>query len=344
MLDLQTILPLDRSMLCSVSQSGAPGPTYISPWQVALGAAVIVVNALVSLWLKLDMHWQLGIGAIRCIIQLTLLGYILVPIFTYNQWWLVLLYACFMLYVGCLEASQRPAYSYAGMLVQILTCIGASAAVFLTYTLLVVVQTEPWYSPQYFIPILGMMLGNAISGVSVGLTALLEEFAVGKDRIEQLLALGATRWEAVQAALQRCVRVALTPILNQMNVVGIVSIPGMMTGQILSGSDPSQAARYQMIIMFIISATTSVGSVCTLYMASSYCIDAKCRLRLDRVSKRDKANAWNRRLFRHSIQMLSPVSTCLRSCGSWLRRGLCCGQAAKQEDRDGHQEPLLQHA
>ena len=66
MLDLQTILPPDRSMLCSVSQSGTPGPTYISPWQVALGAAVIVVNALVSLWLKLDMHWQLGIGAIRC--------------------------------------------------------------------------------------------------------------------------------------------------------------------------------------------------------------------------------------------------------------------------------------
>ena len=58
-----------------------------------------------------------------------------------------------------------------------------------------------------------------------------------------------------------------------------------------------------MIIMFIISATTSVGSVCTLYMASSYCIDAKCRLRLDRVSKRDKANAWNRRLFRHTKQV-----------------------------------------
>ena len=68
-------------------------------------------------------------------------------------------------------------------------------------------------------------------------------------------------------------------------------------------SDAAQAARYQMIIMFIISATTSVGSVCTLYMASSYCIDAKCRLRLDRVSKRDKANAWNRRLFRYSIKV-----------------------------------------
>ena len=66
MMDLQTLMPQDRSMLCSVSQSGVPGPTYISPGQVALGAAVIVVNALVSLWLKLDMHWQLAIGAIRC--------------------------------------------------------------------------------------------------------------------------------------------------------------------------------------------------------------------------------------------------------------------------------------
>ena len=63
----------------------------------------------------------------------------------------------------------------------------------------------------------------------------------GRDRIELKLAIGASRWEATQETLQRATRVALTPILNQMNVVGIVSIPGMMTGQILSGSDPSQA-------------------------------------------------------------------------------------------------------
>lgn len=64
-MDLPALLPPERSMLCSVSQSGEPGPYYISPWQVALGAAVILVNALVSLWLKLDMHWQLAVGAIR---------------------------------------------------------------------------------------------------------------------------------------------------------------------------------------------------------------------------------------------------------------------------------------
>jgi putative ABC transport system permease protein len=75
----------------------------------------------------------------------------------------------------------------------------------------------------------------------------------GKDRIEQLLALGATRWEATQASIQRCVRMALTPILNQMNVVGIVSIPGMMTGQILSGSDPSQVRLILLLCLMLLA-------------------------------------------------------------------------------------------
>lgn len=154
-------------------------------------------------------------------------------------------------------------------------CIGAAAALFLCYTLLLVVRTEPWWEAQYFIPILGMLLGNAVSGASVGLTTLLEEFAsgwslrrqytvasqifaiflcrmesmlfdmlilVGKDRVELLLAIGGSRWEATREAVSRSVRVACMPIINQMNVVGIVSIPGMMTGQILSGSDPSQVS------------------------------------------------------------------------------------------------------
>ncbi|CAL8471622.1 g11164 [Coccomyxa elongata] len=329
-------------MLCSVTQGGEPGPNYISPGQVALGAVVVLVNALVSVWLKLDMHWQLAIGVIRCVVQLTVLGYILVPIFTYNLWWLVLLYAFFMLFVGCLEAIQRPAYTYKGMLLQTLSCLGSSAGVFLCYTLLFVVRTQPWWAPQYFIPILGMMLGNSISGVSVGLSALLEDFSVGKDRIEQLLALGATRWEATQASIQRCVRVALTPILNQMNVVGIVSIPGMMTGQILSGSDPSQAARYQMIIMFIISASTGVGAVATLMFTSFYLVDMRSRLRLDRIEKRNKTNNWNHRLGRKIAQVFAPVTASMQALGKCLRNVFCsCCLRRRNVDKEVETEPLL---
>ena len=66
--------------------------------------------------------------------------------------------------------------------------------------------------------------------------------AAGKDRVELLLSIGASRWEATREAISRSVRVATMPIINQMNVVGLVSIPGMMTGQILSGSDPAQVS------------------------------------------------------------------------------------------------------
>ncbi|KAK9840558.1 hypothetical protein WJX81_000987 [Elliptochloris bilobata] len=331
----------ERSMLCSVQASGDPGPTYIPPTAIAIGAAVIVVNAAVSLWLQLGLHWQLAVGAVRCIVQLSVLGYILVPIFRYNYWWLVLLYGCFMLLVGAYEAVSRPAYSYTGMLAKVVACVGSSAAVFLAYTLVLVVRTEPWWQAQYFIPILGMLLGNAISGVSVGLSTLLEELATGKDRIELKLAIGASRWEATQETLQRATRVALTPILNQMNVVGIVSIPGMMTGQILSGSDPSQAARYQMIIMFMIAATTAAGSVSTLMLATFYIVDGSARLRTDRLHRRERKDSWAARLQAWLGKALAPVGACLERAGKAGTALLCCQPCRRQHGKGDIADPLL---
>ncbi|KAK9862423.1 hypothetical protein WJX84_010314 [Apatococcus fuscideae] len=224
-------------------------PAFLGFGSVALASALIVVNALVSVVLHLDLAGQLLVAALRCVLQLLALGYILGPIFAYNTWWLVLSYSFIMLLVGNYEACARPAYSYTGMFLQTLTCLGSSAGVFLVYAMLIIIQIHPWYQPQYFIPVLGMLLGNAISGISVGLSTVLEELSSGRERVELLLAMGASRMEATTEIVQRAARVALTPILNQMSVVGLVSIPGMMTGQILSGSDPSQAARYQMIVM-----------------------------------------------------------------------------------------------
>ncbi|KAK9810214.1 hypothetical protein WJX72_006730 [[Myrmecia] bisecta] len=285
---------ISQPALCSAQPD--PGPAYISATGVALGAALIVVNAIVSFMLELDLHWQLLIAAIRCVVQLLVLGYILVPIFTAGLWWLVLLYSCFMLLVGCWEAVSRPSYTYMGMLCHALVSVGSAAAVFLSYGLLLIIRTKPWWQAQYFIPVLGMLLGNCISGVSVGLSTVLEELTTGKDRVELLLAFGASRWEATKQLVQRAVKLACTPILNQMNVVGIVSIPGMMTGQILAGSDPSQAARYQMIVMFLIAATTAVGSVASVLFATFNIVDTKHRIRSDRLKKKDKRNGWAKKM------------------------------------------------
>ncbi|GAB4820660.1 hypothetical protein N2152v2_007706 [Parachlorella kessleri] len=259
------------------------GPVDISILGLVLATALVAVNGLVSVWLHLGLHGKLAIATVRCILQLSLLGYILVPIFVTNKWWLTLLYTLFMLAVAAIEAVSRPTQTYGGMLLQVLMALGIASSLVLSYGLAVVVQVHPWYDAQYLIPMLGMLLGNACSGIAVGLSTVLEELSTGRDKVESLLAMGATRLEATRELIQRSTRVALTPILNQMNVVGVVSIPGMMTGQILGGSDPATAARYQIIIMFLIGATTAIASVFTIFTAVFSIVDDKQRLRAERL-------------------------------------------------------------
>mmetsp|Transcript_5324 Transcript_5324/g.15266 ORF Transcript_5324/g.15266 Transcript_5324/m.15266 type:complete len:336 (+) Transcript_5324:240-1247(+) len=278
------------------SPSADPGPNNISLPAVGFGAGLIFINAAISLWLSLGLEVQLVIAAARCMLQLTVLGYILVPIFTTPHWYVVILYALLMAAVGAYEASSRPAYKFKGLFAQVLSCTTLATSIFTAYALLVLVRTDPWWEPQYLITMLGMLLGNCISGMSVGLSALLEDVTTGKDKIELLLSLGASRWEAGQETIARCIKLALTPILNQMNVVGIVSIPGMMTGQILGGTDPAQAARYQMLIMFLISASTGSGVVLAVGVAFCTICDSDHRLRPERLTPQAKGEKIEHRV------------------------------------------------
>ena len=221
------------------------------------------------------------------VLQLSILGYILVPIFSINKAWLSCLYMVFMLLVATIESVSRPAQTYEGMLWQVLVALGAPSSAMLAYGLGVVVRPSPWYEAQYLVPVMGMLLGNACSGVAVGLSTLLDDLSGGRDRVEQLLALGATRLEAAQDAIRRAARMALTPTINQMNVAGIVAIPGMMTGQILGGADPTTAARYQIVLLLLIAATSGMGSVGAIFFATFTLLDSKARLRSDRLHPRE---------------------------------------------------------
>ncbi|KAK9814854.1 hypothetical protein WJX73_000242 [Symbiochloris irregularis] len=188
----------------------------------------------------------MAIAAARCMIQLSILGYVLVPIMAH--WWSCLLYAAFMIAVAGAETISRPPYAFNGMLVQTLIALGSSGSLVMVYSMLIIIQPSPLWNGQYLIPTFGMLLGNAISCMSIGLSTTLEELTTGKDRVELLLSLGATRLEATRSLVQHSMTTALTPVLNQMSVIGLVSIPGMMTGQILGGSPPDVAARYQMVL------------------------------------------------------------------------------------------------
>jgi putative ABC transport system permease protein len=122
-------------------------------------------------------------------------------------------------------------------------------------------RVEPWYLPQYAIPLLGMILGNTLTGISLGLERFTDALTQGRDQVELLLTLGGTRWEAALPAIRQAARTGMIPILNSMTVVGIVSLPGMMTGQLLAGVSPVQAVKYQIVIMFLIASATALGTV-----------------------------------------------------------------------------------
>jgi putative ABC transport system permease protein len=262
------------------------GPVNIPLPQLFLSALPLILLGALSAFLRLGLHGKLAIAAVRCASQLSILGFILVPIFVSNTWWLTVIYTLFMLLVAAAEAVSRPSQAYDGMLFEVLVAMGIACSITITFGLAAIVRVTPWYDAQYLIPMLGMLLGNSCSSVAVGLSAVLEELSSGKEKVEALLVLGATRVEATREVVVRAIRLSLTPLLNSMNVVGIVSIPGMMTGQILGGSDPSVAARYQIIIFFMVALSSSASAIATVYAAVLTVCDSKHRLRAEKLTPR----------------------------------------------------------
>src|SRR5690606_41380165 len=124
-----------------------------------------------------------------------------------------------------------------------------------------IMRIHLWYSPHYFIPVMCMIMGNTLTGVSLGLDRVTSELTQRRDHVEMMLSLGASGWEAYREAAQTAVRAGMMPTINSMMVIGLVSLPGMMTGQILAGQDPEQAIRYQILLMFLLTASSGIACV-----------------------------------------------------------------------------------
>ena len=233
----------------------------LSLWDVALAALLIVVNGAVSVALKLDLERKLAWAAVRTVVQLLAIGYVLAWVFAYDRWYVVLPLMILMTLIAGFAGAGRGALTYAGQRADSILSIWVSAWLVAAVGLFAVIRIHPWYEPQYAIPILGMILGNTLTGVSLGIERMTEELTARRDRVDMALALGATRWEAAQGPARQAVRAGMIPTLNQMAVVGVVSLPGMMTGQVLAGQSPLQAVRYQIVIMFLIAASSALGTV-----------------------------------------------------------------------------------
>jgi putative ABC transport system permease protein len=240
----------------------------LSSTQVGAAALLILINAAISLALRLGLERSLLWASVRTIVQLVLIGCILEWVFRLQHWTAVVVIMAVMTLVAGVTAFQRTPRRYPGMLISSIVSIWSSAWLILALALWIILErSHAWYDPQYVIPLLGMILGNTLTGVTLGLTGLTDSLAQQRDRVEALLALGATRWEASRETVRQAVRTGMVPMINSMMVVGLVSLPGMMTGQMLSGVAPLEAVKYQIVIMFLIASATALGVFSVVLMS-----------------------------------------------------------------------------
>jgi len=253
---------------------------------LALAALFLVINGVASIWLGLGLERRLAVAAVRMFVQLSLVGLVLKTLFGLGSPWLTGLWIVFMLLFAGREVRARQenritgwwGYGIGG------GAMALSAGVVAVFALGVLVRPDPWWAPQYFLPLLGMILGNAMNGVSLGLNSLHRAIKRESRAIEAQLMLGATRWQAAGPFLRDALKTGFIPIINAMAATGIVSLPGMMSGQILAGVDPREAVKYQILVMLLIAGSTGIGVMLAAFGSLWRLTDNRHRLRPDRLS------------------------------------------------------------
>ena len=255
----------------------------LGPIQIAIATLLVVAAGVVSFALRLGIERRLTVAAVRTVIQLGLLGLILERVFSLRHPVVILGILVLMTVFAAREAASRTSRAYRGIIIDAWLAMAVSCFAVGGVVTQVVVGVEPWYEPRYVIPLIGMILGNSLTGIALGLDRFLDHLSARHAEVELRIAFGATRREALATPLRDAVRTGMVPIINSMAAAGIVSLPGMMTGQILAGSPPLQAVAYQIVVMFMIAAAVAGGAMLVVLLAGRHFMGADAVLRLDKL-------------------------------------------------------------
>ncbi len=263
----------------------------LTPLDLTLAASLLMALALLSIRMHLGLARQIIVAGLRTTVQLLIIGLVLTSLFAHVHIGWITVMAMVMFLVAGREVMGRQQRRFAGLWgfgVGAFSMFVSSFSITIL-SLIVIIGTDPWYEPRYAIPLLGMMLGNTMTGISLALDRLTQTSWQQRMVIEARLMLGQEWKEAIGGIQRESIRGGLIPIINAMTVAGLVSLPGMMTGQILAGSPPLEAVKYQILIMFLISSGTGFGTVAAVWIGSRLLFDDRHRLRLDRLKMHDRS-------------------------------------------------------
>ena len=252
----------------------------ISNLQLAFGLVFIILAGVLSLVHSLKLEKDLFIGTVRTFVQLLLLGFVLKFIFNIDRMWLVVLVFVLMIFFAAWTIRGRVKERQVSYFWPVFLSMTVGYFLIAFMVTFVVIGVDPWWRPQYFIPLSGMVIGNSMNAMAISLERLLGDLRGRRQEIEMMLCLGADYKEASQGIFRNAMRAGMIPSINSMMAVGVVFIPGMMTGQILAGADPVSAIRYQIVVMVMLVGSTAIGSFLVLSLVRRRCFGPSQQLLL----------------------------------------------------------------
>ena len=255
---------------------------------LVIAAVLIALDGVISLAFGLGLHRQLAVAAVRMVLQLLLIGVILARVFALASPPVTLLVILVMVAIGGREVAVRPEQRLVkwGNFTVGLSAVAFATGLTSVLALTTALRPDPWYAARYAIPLAGIVLGNVLNAASLALDALLSSVVREKASIEAQLCLGATARQAMGKLLRAAMRRGLLPVVTSMSASGVVTLPGIMTGQILAGIDPMEAVKYQILLMFLLSGGAGMSAVAVVFLAARRLTDGRHRLRLDRLKSK----------------------------------------------------------
>lgn len=233
--------------------------------QVSFGYVFVVLLLILLKRQGIKRERLLIYASIRMTLQLMLVGYVLIWLFDVNQPLITLSIVALMIGFAVYTVFRKFKEDLSKRLKWVVAvCLPLGGLPVLFYFLWVVIGIEPLFNPQYVIPITGMIIGNSMTGISLGLNQLIHQFKEEQDAVVTHLLLGATQKQATKDITNHAFDQAIMPTLNSMLGMGIIFLPGMMTGQILSGIVPTTAILYQIAIMLGILGSVSLTTYLVL--------------------------------------------------------------------------------
>ncbi|OZI75052.1 ABC transporter permease [Bordetella genomosp. 12] len=272
----------------SLAQPTVQGVLTLQASDLAIAASLVALSAVISLTMRLRMERSIVWAAIRTVVQLLLVGHILRVVFAYASPWLTSGVVLVMMALAAREVAARPAerLSAAGNLRIGALAVITTTAVTALFILSTALRPDPWYDPRYLIALVGIVLGSVLNAGSLALDSMLGGVRRQRGAIEARIALGATPRQAFAPLMRESVRRGLVPAINQMAAAGIITLPGIMTGQIIAGMDPVEAVKYQILILFLLCGASGLAAMGVSWSALRRLTDARGRLRLDRLHGR----------------------------------------------------------